>query len=379
MNMITADFLVIGGGIAGVSVAAHLAAHGKVILIERESYPGYHSTGRSAALFSETYGNRTVRALTRAGRGFYESFAGGLARTPILAPRGFLLYALPGQADTLGRTWARLAARASNLRLLSATEACALVPVLRSEMVEAAIYEANARDIDVHELYSSYLRLLRSRGGRMVLSAPALSMSFSDSWRVKTPAGEFISPVIVNAAGAWADEVAALARLPGIGLVPKRRTALIITTPSGVDLRGWPMTCDVEETVYFKPDASKLLISPADETPMSPCDVQPDELDVAIAIARFQQVTKIEVQHIEKKWAGLRSFVADKTPVVGFDPLGPGFFWVAGQGGYGIQTAEGVASTATALITEGQLPKDVVGLGVNMMVLSPSRFNNRQC
>jgi D-arginine dehydrogenase len=374
----TADFLVIGAGMAGASAAAHLAAVGRVILLERESQPGYHSTGRSAALFTETYGNLPVRLLTRASRGFYETRADGLAEHPILTPRGALLYAMPGQKRLLDEAWAELSPLDASIQYLDAAATRALVPVLRPDKVVAAIHEPGAMDIDVHGLHGAYLRLLRRRGGRIVTDALVLALARRGGlWNASTPAGEFAAPVVVNAAGAWADQIAGLAGLPPIGIVPKRRTALIIAAPPGIDIAGWPITIDAAETGYFKPEAGKLLVSPADETAVPPCDVQPEELDVAIAIERLTARTTIEVRHVERKWAGLRCFVADKTPVCGFDPLADGFFWLAGQGGYGIQTAEGLARSTAGLIAANRLPDDLAGLGLDPAILSPARFRGR--
>ena len=368
----TADFIVIGAGMAGASAAAHLAAHGRVVLLEGEDHPGYHSTGRSAALFSETYGNLPVRLLTRAGRAFYEDRAGGLAEHPILTPRGVLVVALPGQESLLD---AAGDPPDPGARRLDAAEACAIVPVLRPEIVRGALHEPGAMDIDVHALHGAYLRRLRRHGGRLVAAAPVRELSQADGvWTASTPAGGFAAPVVVDAAGAWADAVAGLAGLPPSGIVPKRRTALIVAPPAGVDVAGWPLVIDAAETGYFKPEAGRLLVSPADETPVTPCDVQPDELDIAIAIERLIARTTIAVHHVERKWAGLRSFAADNTPVVGFDPLAAGFFWLAGQGGYGIQAAEGLARCAAALITTGTLPADVAAAGLTTDMLSPARI-----
>jgi D-arginine dehydrogenase len=370
----TAEFLVIGAGMAGVSAAAHLAEFGRVFVLEGEDQPGYHSTGRSAAVFSETYGPLPVRILTRAGRGFYEDRAGGFAEHPILSPRGALVYAMPGQEAVLDALWAELAPRDPTIRRLDAAQTRALVPVLRPEKIVSGVLEPGAMDIDVHALHMAYLRLLRRRGGHLVTTAPVARLAHEGgTWSATTPAGRYTAPVIVNAAGAWADEVAVLAGLAPIGIVPKRRTALIVAPPPGIAIGGWPLTIDAEETGYFKPDSGKLVVSPADETPVAPSDVQPEELDVAIAIERLIERTTIAVHHVERKWAGLRSFAADKIPVVGFDPLMPGFFWLAGQGGYGIQAAEGLARSAAGLIGAGCLPADIAALGLDPATLSPGR------
>jgi D-arginine dehydrogenase len=371
----TCDLIVVGAGMAGAAAAAHLAVRRRLVLLERESQPGYHSTGRSAALFTETYGNRAIRVLTGAGRAFYEAWSEGFANNPILKPRGALMFAMPGQESQLDQAWDDLSSLDPRVQRLDAGEARAMVPVLRPDHVIGAVLEPDAMDIDVHELHQGYLRRLRQRGGRLVTDAELRTLAYRGGmWTVTTTAGEFAAPVVINAAGAWADMVGALAGLPPIGLVPKRRTALTIAPPTGIETGTWPMTLDVGETFYFKPDAGKLLVSPADETPMEPCDVQPEELDVAIAIDRLIQATTIEVTRIERKWAGLRSFVADKTTVCGFDPLADGFFWLAGQGGYGIQTAEGMARCATSLIDGAGLPPDIAAKGLDAATLSPARF-----
>jgi D-arginine dehydrogenase len=373
----TADVIVVGAGIAGSAAAAHLAAGGRVVLLERESQPSYHSTGRSAALFTETYGNRAIRILTGASRAFYEAGADGFAEHPILTPRGALMFAMPGQETALEDAWTELSRDDPRVRRLDAAAARMLVPVLRADRVIGAIHEPDSMDIDVHALHQGYLRRFRRSGGRLVTDAEVRTLvRRAGSWTVATRAGEFAAPVVVNAAGAWADVVAGLACLPPIGLVPMRRTVLTIASPLGIDSARWPMTLDIGENFYFKPDAGRLLVSPADETPVPPCDVQPDELDIAIAIDRLMRATTIEVPRVERKWAGLRSFVPDKTTVNGFDPLADGFFWLAGQGGYGIQTAEAMARCAASLIEAGVLPAGIGAAGLDAATLSPARFRN---
>jgi D-arginine dehydrogenase len=316
-----------------------------------------------------------VRLLTRAGRIYYESRADGLAEHPILNPRGALIFAMPGQEALLEAAWAELSPQDPALRRLDAEGARALVPVLRPDKIVCAIYAPGEMDIDVHGLHGAYLRRLRRGGGHVVTGAEIRTLDRQGgAWTATMPAGAFTAPIVIDAAGAWADTVAALAGLPPVGLVPKRRTALIVAAPPGLDIGAWPLTIDAAETGYFKPEAGKLLVSPADETPVLPGDVQPEEIDVAIAIERLTGRTTIAVTHVERKWAGLRSFVADKTPVAGFDPLAEGFFWLAGQGGYGIQTAEGLARTAAALIATGRLPDDLTAAGLDAAALSPARF-----
>ena len=372
--MHTADILVIGAGIGGASAAALLAKDASVILLERESQPGYHSTGRSAALFTATYGNHVVRMLTRASREYFASNAEGLAEHPLLSPRGLLHFALRGQQPILDLLWSEVSPRAPELVRLDAKSMLELIPVLREEQIEGAIHEPCAMDIDVHGLHTSYLRRLRRDGGKLVVNAPVESIERGSVWTVKTPAGDFAAPIVINAAGAWADEIASLAHLPPIGLVPKRRTAVLVAPPADVDIRAWPLTINVGEDFYFKPDAGKIFITPGDETPSPPCDSQPEDIDVAVAVDRFEQMTSIVVKRVEHRWAGLRCFVPDRTPVVGFDPLADGFFWLAGQGGYGIHAAHALARCTQTLLRERRMPEEVASLGIDAATLSPARL-----
>lgn len=366
-----ADILVIGGGIAGASAAYEMAASARVVVLEAESQPGYHSTGRSAAQFIRNYGNPPMRALARASEAFLGAPPAGFAEHPILTPRGVLHICLPGQEAAYE---AEIAALVGGHRLLSADEVAALVPVLRADALLGGALE-DAFDIDVAGLHQGYLRGLKARGGRVVCDARATAvMRRDDFWHVDTPAGSFAAPVLVNAAGAWADAVAGLAGLAPLGIAPKRRTAAIVALPDGTDPHPWPLVADVGETFYFKPEAGKIMVSPADETPAEPCDVQPEDLDVAIGIDRFEQVATFQVRHVEHRWAGLRSFAADRTIVIGFDPRTEGFLWLAGQGGYGIQTSPAAAMTAAALVAGGDLPAALTDHGVSAAALSPARL-----
>ena len=230
-------------------------------------------------------------------------------------------------------------------------------------------------DIDVHALHQGYLKGLRRRGGEVAVEAQVTAMHrTAGEWRVESRAGSFSAPLVVNAAGAWADEIARLAGARPIGLVPKRRTVITLDGPEGLDLRAWPLAVTIDESFYFKPDSGRLLASPADETPSPPCDAQPEELDVAVTVERVESVTTLPVRRIAHKWAGLRSFAADKSLVIGPDPDAEGFVWLAGQGGYGIQTAPAAARTATALATGADLPEDVTALGLRAEDLAPGRL-----
>lgn len=373
--MSATDFLVIGAGIAGASAAYFLAERGSVLLLERESQPGYHSTGRSAALYSQTYGNEVIRILTVGSERFYRNPPAGFADHPLLTPRGAMYIGRADQVATVERMVAEAQALVPTVRMISVAEARALVPALREDYVAAAGIEPDAMDIDVHALHQGLLRGLRARGGRVVVDAEVRGVGRANGdWIVETGAGDFRAPVLLNAAGAWCDVVAAMAGVPPIGLVPKRRTAFIFPPPADLDISGWPMVIDADEQFYVKPDAGKLLGSPADETPVEPQDVQADEFDIAVAADRIQNAFDFEIRRIERRWAGLRSFVADRRPVVGFDAAAPGFFWVAGQGGYGIQTAPAMGLLCAELATGRDLPPALADLGLAVADLSPSRL-----
>ncbi|MEQ1807430.1 MAG: FAD-binding oxidoreductase [Burkholderiaceae bacterium] len=367
------DIIVLGAGMAGASIAAELAPQRKVLLLEVEDQPGRHSTGRSAAMFFESYGNATVRALTRASRAFLEQPPEGFADVPLMTPRAAMFVA---NEEGLPRLQAMLTApdAAPTLQPLSLAQAMARVPILRSTWLAGAAIDESGCDMDVAAIHQGYLRTARRAGAQLMLGAAEVAMQQrAGVWRLRTRAGDFDAPLLVNATGAWADVVAQQAGARRVGLQPKRRTALTLPIPPGFDARDWPLTIDVDETVYFKPDAGQLLLSPANEDPMEPCDVAPEELDVALAVHRFETLTTVQVARINRRWAGLRSFVADRSPVAGFDPQVEGFFWLAGQGGYGIQMAPALARTAAALLLGQALPGDVAALGVTALALSPAR------
>ena len=367
------DILIIGGGIAGASVGAHLAGDAKIALIEREERPGYHSTGRSAALFSEIYGNELIRALSRASRGFFFDPPPGFAAVPLVTPRGALYVGTAAQQDAVLRFAADPSA-AGQVELLSGDRARALVPIL-GEDCAAAAFEPAAADVDVHALHDGFLRQLRAAGGVVLLDHGVVSLERRGGlWVAATTQGEIAAPIVINAAGAWADDLAGRAGVRRIGLEPRRRTAVLVDPPDGVAIERWPIVIDIDEHYYFKPDAGLLLLSPADETPCAPCDAQPEELDIAMAIDRVEAATTLRVRRVRHKWAGLRSFVADRSPVVGFAPDAPGFFWLAGQGGYGIQTAPALGRLAAALARGRDVPED---LGVTRAQLAPERLWNR--
>ncbi|MDY0747624.1 FAD-binding oxidoreductase [Paucibacter sp. R3-3] len=367
------DFMVIGAGIAGASVAAHLATQGSVLLFEAEDHPGYHSTGRSAALISEIYGNAVVRLLTRASRGFLFEPPSGFASSPLVTPRNTLFFGTPDQLDLLER-FREDPDVAGRTVMLSATQAQERVPAFRDGYLGGAVLETGSADIDVDALHQGFLRQARARGAEILTAARIDELSrFHGHWHLSSRLGRFSAPIVVNAAGAWGDEVARSAGVAPLGLQPKRRTAALVDVPRGLDAARWPAAIAIDEEFYFKPDAGLLLISPADETDSPPCDAQPEELDVAIAVDRFEQATGAQVRRVANSWAGLRVFTPDRTPVAGFDPDSEGFFWLVGQGGYGIQTAAALGRSAAALCTGRKLPQDLVDAGLDEQMLSPAR------
>ena len=367
----TTDIIVIGGGIAGVSAAAELAATARVTVLEREPQPGYHATGRSAAFFVISYGNAAVRAVTAASEPFYRSPPQGFTDIPLIRPRPCIFFGRPDQREAL----LSLHAEVPSLQRLTPEQVRKQVPIMLPDYLEGGLMDETGGDLDVDAILQGFLRRLRSRGGKLYTQREVQRISRSGGlWRVTGGDETFTAPVLVNAAGAWVDEIARLAGLAPLGLQPKRRTAMLLDAPEGRDISDWPLMVNVEEEFYFKPDAGALLLSPADETPSPPCDAQPEELDVALAVDRFETATGLEVSRVNHRWAGLRTFAPDKTFVVGFDPRSEGFFWLAGQGGYGVQTSPGMSRLAASLIT-GSSPLEQAGIGENLVNrLSPARL-----
>lgn len=372
------DFIIVGGGIAGVSAGYFLAPHGRVLLLERESAFAYHTTGRSAAIYTQAYGNTTVRGLTVAGHDFFTAPPNGFSEHALLSPRGALFIGRDDQLDALDQAAAEGRALVDSIRRIDAATAYTILPVLRPDYVAGGVLEPDAMDIDVHALHQGFVRGIRDYGGTIRTDAEVLAVDRAGAdWSVETPGGTFTAPVVINAAGAWCDVLAEMAGVEPIGLVPKRRTAVVFESPADTAVDAWPLTIDVDEEFYFKPEAGKVMGSPADETPMPPCDVQPDEIDIAIAIDRIQTATTMQIDRVSHHWAGLRSFVADKTPVAGFDPSASGFFWLAGQGGYGIQTAPTLGRITADLARGKELPSEIGDFGLTAAGLSPARAGLR--
>lgn len=370
------DVAVIGAGIAGASVAAELAQAGaRVAVLEQESQPGYHTTGRSAAIYSPIYGPAPIRALTRAARGFFDAPPEGFTDAALLSPVSATFIARADQLESLAALEVELAG-ASTVTRLAADEVAARLPMLRQGYAAAALWDSGTFGIDVAALHAGYLRQIKANGGALLTKACARGMRRSGAgWEISFGPEEaaVVAGIVVNAAGAWADEVGHTAGAEEIGLVPKRRTALIVAAPEAYETAGLPLIIDVEEQFYIKPEAGKLLISPANEDPMAPCDVQPDELDIAYCVDRIERAFDLSVRRIESSWAGLRSFVADKAPVAGFSQVAEGFYWLAGQGGYGIQSAPALAQMAAAEVLGRAIPSHILDEGLELAAIRPGR------
>ncbi|MFN8759681.1 MAG: NAD(P)/FAD-dependent oxidoreductase [Tagaea sp.] len=366
------DVAVLGAGILGASAAWRLAQAGaRVALLEMEARPGYHTTGRSAALYETAYGPDPIRRLTLAAGEFLTAPPAGFAAAPVLAPRGTMFVATRARSADVDRALAE--ALPGTVREIERAEARVHCPALNPEWLDRALLNEDAQDIDVAALHQGYLRGFKAAGGTLVCDAEATGLARSGGvWRIATRAGAFEATTLVNAGGAWADAIAALAGVPGVGLVPKRRTAFVFETE--FDARTWPFVCEIVEDFYFKPEAGLIFASPADETPSPPCDAQPEDIDVAECAAAIETATALRVGRIKRKWAGLRCFVADRCPVVGRDPAEKSFVWLAAPGGYGIMTSPALGELCASLALDRPAPPALARHGVDPSRLSPARL-----
>lgn len=343
------DIAIIGGGIAGASLAAEIGRERSVLLLEAESQPGYHSTGRSAAFWVETYGGPAVQPLTSASGAFLAAPPPDFSERALLTPRGALHLGQAGDATIATDMLDDFARSGVALERLDATGIVTYLPNLKPGWSEA-LWEPGCCDIDVAALHAGYLKMAHKNGVQLHCNARLKAAAFRDgNWTIEA-SGNFTATTLVNAAGAWADPVALLADVAPIGITPYRRTImqLAVDPPASPDL---PLIVGLDGSFYFKPEAGgRLWLSPHDEIPTEPGDAAPEELDIALAIDRFQQVVDWPIIRLERKWAGLRSFAPDRLPVIGRDPTTPEFFWLAGQGGFGIQTAPAVARLAAGLL-----------------------------
>lgn len=371
-----ADFVVIGGGVAGLSVAAALAPRARVILIEAEDALGRHSSGRSATFSHFGIGNQLVRRLTAWSRTFFQAPPAGFADTPLSRQASALFIATPAMAGALADLRAAMADHALRMQPCAPAEMAALFPPLRVETVAGGVLDPDGLRLDADALLQGYARTLRRAGGTILTGQPVTGIEHGGAgWQVVTDRGErHAAPMLVNAAGAWADRIAARAGLAPLGLAPMRRTIIIVDPPAGADVAGWPFVKTVVDDFYILPEAGRLIASPVDEVPDDPCDAQPDDYDIALAAAKVEEYTILPVARVRHRWAGLRTFAPDRTPVVGFDPRAEGFFWLAGQGGFGLQTAPALAEGAAALATGSAWPTGLAAAGIAPQELAPKRL-----
>ena len=378
MTDTTWDVVVVGAGMAGASVGWQLAQAGqRVLLLERESQPGYHTTGRSAALFEEHYGPEQVQALTRASRAFYEHPPTGFVDTPILHPRGVMYVGTAAHKSLIDAAYAEAVEHSPDAQRLDGDALRAIVPVLNASIVDGFV-DDGARDIDVNALHQGFLRGLRHAHGELWCNAEVTALTHDGntrSWTITLADGRSVqSAIVVNAAGAWADGIGELAGARAIGLVPARRSAFTFAVPEGMDATHWPAVISADESFYFKPDAGQLLGSPANADATYPHDVQPEEEDIATGIWNIEQATTLQIRRPSHTWAGLRSFVADGEMVIGWDDSVPNLFWVAAQGGYGIQSAAAYSLLARNLLLDEPIDESLLDQGVRLEALEPVRL-----
>ncbi|PPR29843.1 MAG: FAD-dependent catabolic D-arginine dehydrogenase DauA [Alphaproteobacteria bacterium MarineAlpha9_Bin1] len=353
-----ADFLVVGAGIAGSSAAYRLSKHGKVIILEKESVPGYHTTGRSAAFFTENYGNAKIRAITRASRNFLESPPECFGNNKLMQDSGGSLFiSNKDQNYAIERELAYAKSNKTNVFEISQSEALGIVPVIKKEYIHRALIEPDGKTIDVDLIHQGFLKGFKNNEGKIVLNAEVTNIEKNNNkWKIITREGSYSASYIINAAGAWGDEIGKIASCNTLGLTPKRRTVIIFKHTKDIRTYDWPVVIDIEDKFYFKPEAGKILASPADETDSPPCDAQPEEIDIALTVDRIENATEFKINTIDHKWAGLRSFLPNRSPAVFEDPIQKGFFWLIGQGGYGIMTSPAISKIIECLVTGKKWP-----------------------
>jgi D-arginine dehydrogenase len=377
-----ADFLIVGGGVAGLSAASRLALHGKVVVIEAEEALGYHSSGRSVSFSHYGIGNAAVRGLTAWSRPFFEHPPQGFSPSPPARTMPSLYFAEEEALPALAELEAEMVRFTDRTRRIDAAAMAALCPALRTGpgAAVAGVLDPTGLKLDADALLQAFARAVRAGGGEVLSGRRAASVERrGEGWTIGAESGErWTAPILVDAAGAWADRIAALAGVPPIGLQPKRRTIIVVDPPAGTDISGWPFAHSAAGDLYMLPEAGQLLVSPVDEVADDPCDARPEEYDVALAADRLEHYTTLPVTRIAHRWAGLRSFVADRTPTAGFDPQAPGFFWLAGQGGYGFQTAPAMAAIVEALVTGASWPQGLAELGVMADLIQPDRLRSSQ-
>ena len=376
--MATADFLVIGGGVAGLSAAARLARHGKIVVLEAEEALGYHSSGRSVTFSHYGIGDAAVRGLTSHSRAFFLDPPGGFSDRPIARTASALFVATEEMLPTLHALQAQMELFTDSTSSVSEAEIRQLCPVLKTGdgAIVSGILETAGLRLDADMLLQGFARSVRAAGGEIHTGRRIAAVDRSGgAWEVETEAGErFSAPILINAAGAWADGFASLAGVAPLGLSPRRRTIIVVDPPAGHDVRDWPFVKTAADLFYMLPEAGRLLASPVDEVECEPCDAQPEDYDLALAAHRLEEYTNLSVRRIAHRWAGLRTFTSDRVPTAGFAPDAPGFFWLAGQGGYGLQTAPAMAEIVEALITVAAWPAGLSALGVEPEHIRPERL-----
>lgn len=367
------DFVVIGGGIAGVAAAAFLSEHGQVELFEMEASLAYHTSGRSAAMLVENYGSDSARPLVKAARPFLEDPPEGSVEAPLLSERPVIWVAGEGSTSVLSARADDARARGANCELVSPAEVIALVPVMDPGWLKGGLFEPSGADIDVAALHQAFVRIGRGNGLRIGLESPVTRLARNDDgWMVRAGDREVEARVVVNASGAWGDHVAVLAGLEPLGLQPMRRTAFMV--PASDASTDWPMVVEANEEFYFRPDGIQFLCSLAEEKPSEPTDPRPRMEDVALAIERINEATTLEIRTVNSQWVGLRTFAPDRELVIGEDPTAPGFFWLVGQGGIGIQTSPAYGALLTSQVVGAPLPDGFAEVGVDPATTSPARF-----
>ncbi|MCF3643293.1 FAD-binding oxidoreductase [Rhizobium sp. TRM95111] len=368
------DIAIIGGGVAGLSLAYFLGGKRSVVVLEREEALGYHSTGRSAAEFVLRYNSAEVCKLAAISRNFFDAPPYGFTDVPLLKRRGGIIVSESDKAERLRDHFAREADDAP-LRMLSLDETLEMVPFLDPAYVAAAYHDPDFWDIEVESLLQGYIKGARYAGVEIRNRAEILgARDIGTKWQIETPDGYLQANIVVNAAGGWADPVAHCFGVRPKGVVPHRRTAILVDLPADIDAAGMPEVSELDECFYFKPDAGRLLVSPSDETPCDPTDVQPEEIDIAWAAHYFEQATTLSVRRIVSSWAGMRSFTVDRLPVLGPAPDHQRFFWLAGQGGYGILSSPALGSLAAALLIDDPEPEGFRQHGLALATFSPTRF-----
>jgi D-arginine dehydrogenase len=369
------DIAIVGGGIAGASLSHFISGKRSVLMLEREAFHGYHASGRSAAEFTRRFHAPLVGKLAIASAQFLMNAPQGFCETPLLIPRGNLLVADAEKAAHLQDVFQREAASGGEILMQSMEEALARVPFLDPDVIKAAFYDPDCYDVETESLLQGFVKSARRHGAEIRTGCELLSARhIGNHWELTTGLGGFSAKMLVNAAGAWADKIAKLCGVSPLGIVPYRRTAITVELPEGVDANALPEVCEIDEAWYFKPDAGRLIVSPADATASEPCDAQPEDLDVAYAAHYLEEATTLEVKSVAHKWAGLRTFAPDRLPVAGFDSGQPAFFWLAGQGGYGIQSSPALGDYAACLLRKENVSEVLQTAGLTGAEFMPQRF-----